>query len=285
MTERYVAAVSGGIDSVVMLHFILHDAKSRLSPDQVIVAHVDHGIRAESVNDKELVQTLAKTYGCQFESVTLELGSETSEDEAREERHKWLRGIKEKYQARAVLTAHHEDDVLETIVINLIRGTGWRGLCSLRETAEYMRPLLTWGKTQIINYAIENSLTWHDDATNDDIRYLRNQIRHGILAAISHADRRKLLEIYHMQCRIRGGIEEELRQFESVGNDRYFLSMIDRSSARELLRLVVGPLEIRRLDELWMFAKTARAGGLWPLDAARIVVAESDRLVVTARPD
>jgi tRNA(Ile)-lysidine synthase len=78
-----------------------------------------------------LCNALQGEYGLPYESVRLHLGPTASEDIAREQRYAWLRDIQQKHGADAVATAHHQDDVIETMIINIIRGTGWRGLCSL----------------------------------------------------------------------------------------------------------------------------------------------------------
>ena len=119
---RYVVAVSGGVDSMVLL-----DVVRQMPGVFVVVAHVDHGIRADSHKDRKLVASVCMSHNVQFEYTELHLGPGASEEMARTERYKFLRHIKERYTADAILTAHHSDDLTETALINLIRGTGWRG--------------------------------------------------------------------------------------------------------------------------------------------------------------
>src|SRR6266496_535916 len=123
----YVVAVSGGVDSMVLL-----DMMRRLAGTTVVVAHVDHGMRSDSRLDRMLVQRYTMSHNLALEYTELHLGVGTDEATARQERYKFLRHMRKKYNASAIVTAHHRDDVLETAIMNLLRGTGWRGLSSLR---------------------------------------------------------------------------------------------------------------------------------------------------------
>lgn len=150
---KYVLAVSGGVDSVALLDLLAKKAELEL-----IVAHFDHGIRPNSKRDCDFVAILADRYGLEFYSVQGELGIGASEETARKARYDFLRKIKNKVNAKAIITAHHQDDVIETAVINIIRGTTARGLGSLKSTKEIARPLLKYTKKEIIGYAKENNL-------------------------------------------------------------------------------------------------------------------------------
>ena len=120
--DKLIVAVSGGVDSVV-----LPDMLARAGENNLIVAHIDHGIRPESAEDARFVRGLAQKYSCQFEIIGLGLGSTASEDLARQKRYAFLLQQSQKYNAK-IVTAHHRDDMIGSIVINLHRGTGWRGL-------------------------------------------------------------------------------------------------------------------------------------------------------------
>lgn len=185
-----MVAVSGGVDSVVML-----DLLARNSGLELIVAHFDHGIRKDSSKDRNFVENLAKKHGLVFESEQGQLGADASEETAREARYKFLKNIQKRYSADAIVTAHHEDDLIETAVINILRGTGPRGLASLSSRPGLLRPLLGFTKHQIKNYADKNSLQWREDPTNQDIKYLRNYVRLEILPKMSKKAKEKLLEI------------------------------------------------------------------------------------------
>lgn len=274
---KLIVAVSGGVDSVVMLDVLVKQRQHEL-----VVAHVNHGIRDDSDDDETLVRKHAQDYSLPYVSVRLGLGPKVSEEYARRVRHEWLLQQLQEQGADQIATAHHEDDIIETIAINLKRGTGWRGLCSLRETAIYMRPLLTWGKTHIVTYAIENSLLWREDSTNEDVRYTRNYLRHGSIRYIDVAKRQRLLELYRSQCNLLTEIDDEVMHFTPRVHNRYFLTMLDQTTACELLRAwLPEPLERRRLLDLWLFAKTAHQGSRWSLDGRRFICVTTTELVVT----
>ncbi|HSH18164.1 MAG TPA: tRNA lysidine(34) synthetase TilS [Candidatus Saccharimonadales bacterium] len=185
---RYVVAVSGGIDSIVLLHLL------RGRPDlQLTVAHYDHGIRPDSRQDRLLVQELARDYGLPFVYDAGRLGAGASEAAARQARYAFLHKARQATLADAVVTAHHKDDVLETAILNLIRGGSRKGMAALRDTALVRRPLLNVRKIDIRDYAARYELRWHEDSTNKDTKYLRNHVRHALVPRI---DNRSLDELY-----------------------------------------------------------------------------------------
>src|SRR5690606_41547248 len=110
-------AVSGGIDSVVLLDMLSHVPGLKL-----VVTHFDHGIRPDSAQDAVFVEELAAHYGLPFETKRVELGTKASEELARRHRYAFLRDVAARYNAK-IITAHHADDVIETVAINHIRGT------------------------------------------------------------------------------------------------------------------------------------------------------------------
>jgi tRNA(Ile)-lysidine synthase len=172
---KYVIAVSGGVDSVTLL-----DIVSKQKDVEVIVAHLDHGIRSDSRLDQELVNNLAKQYGFLYVTKSLNLGSNASEQLARNARYKFLLTAMKKHNAVAIITAHHSDDVIETSIFNLLRGTGRKGLTSLNSTDIVIRPLLGTSKDQIKKYALDHNLVWREDSTNKDLKYSRNKIRYQL---------------------------------------------------------------------------------------------------------
>ena len=176
--KKYVIAVSGGVDSVVLLDMLVNkrlpNPHSPIPIPQLIVAHFDHGIRDNSVKDANFVSDLAKKYKLPFETKREELGKNCSEETARNRRYKFLRSIAKKHNA-TLITAHHTDDVVESIAINLKRGTGWRGLSVM--DSDVLRPLTNMTKSEIINYAKQHNLNWNEDNTNVNNKYLRNRIR------------------------------------------------------------------------------------------------------------
>lgn len=201
----YILAVSGGVDSVVLL-----DLLAKQNDLNIIVAHVNHGIRPDSDSDEDFVKQLANKYGFTFVSTKLNLKSDSSEELARNKRYDYLREQQTIHQAIALITAHHQDDLIETAFINLIRGTGYWGLSSLGSHEDLIRPMLPYSKKQIRQYAQDNNLTWHEDFTNLDKSYLRNKIRHDVVAKMSPQQRQYILEIIQKASQINTAIDKEL---------------------------------------------------------------------------
>ena len=231
--DKYVVAVSGGVDSVVLLDILSHQPGIEL-----IVAHFDHGVRYDSGIDAIFVAGLAKKYGLPFETKREELGPDVSEDKARIRRYKFLRSVAKKHGAQLV-TAHHADDVIETIAINLSRGTGWRGLAVL--DSDVIRLLTGITKSEILDYARQNKLEWHDDSTNFENKYLRNRIRH-YTNNLEDDKKRQLLSLWTEQKSLKRLISEEVARLVGDGPtySRYFFIHIDASTAMECLRHIIG---------------------------------------------
>ncbi len=227
--NKYVVAVSGGVDSVVLLDILASQPGLEL-----VVAHFDHGIRPESGIDAIFVAGLAKKYGLVLETRREELGPDTSEDKARSRRYKFLREVADKHEAR-LITAHHADDVVETIAINLTRGTGWRGLAVLDSDIERLLTSLT--KAEIIDYARVRGLQWREDSTNAEDKYLRNRIRHQT-AGLDTDVKRQLLGLWAHQRQLKRQVQAEVVSLIGEGPtySRYFFTHIDEASALECLR-------------------------------------------------
>jgi tRNA(Ile)-lysidine synthase len=270
----YVVGVSGGVDSVVLLRMLVNGQPG----NRYIVAHFDHGIRGEdSEHDAELVSQLAAKYNLELESERASLGPDTSEAAARTARYDFLRRCREKWQADAIILAHHQDDVLETAIINLIRGTGWRGLSSLRSHPKLIRPLLGHTKKEIYEYARQHKLQWREDSTNTDPRYLRNYVRLRIVPRFNEENRRAILELSKRQTAVERQIAQELRLllennlYQEDGRlsiGRYFLIMCPKHVALECLQATVQKAAGYRLQRpqaelALVFAKAAHPGKRW----------------------
>jgi tRNA(Ile)-lysidine synthetase-like protein len=275
--ETYVVAVSGGVDSVVLLDMMAKQGA------RLIVAHFDHGIREDSAQDAEFVAGLAAKYDLPFETKREELGAGASEELARDRRYAFLRSVARRHSAR-IATAHHADDVVETIAINMSRGTGWRGLAVLSR-ADTVRPIIGLHKHELIWYAGEHGLEWHEDSTNAQDIYLRNRLR-GQLAHFNSGHKQQLGDLRARQVDLKRQIDQEVA--ELVGKapySRYFFTTIGQVEAVELLRFVfikeVGfsPTEPQRQRALAAI-KVARAGSRHDVgDGARLAFTRTEFVV------
>lgn len=258
--KKYLVAVSGGVDSVVLLDMMT----KKYAKGQLLVAHFDHGIRSNSAEDAQFVSGLASQYGLEFELQTEKLGPLASEELARVRRYLFLREMAKKHQA-TIVTAHHLDDVVESIMINLKRGTGWRGL-AVMNARDISRPLLAMTKEEILEYAKVNHLQWREDYTNQDQKYLRNQVRQQLLK-VSNDQKRQLFALWAAQEELGQQIEKEIKSlifrqgWRSGVGSRYFFINISQPSALECLRFLTRGLLTRpQLQELLLAIKTYATG-------------------------
>ena len=230
---KLILAVSGGVDSMALLAMYAHA--------DIIVAHIDHGTRKSSAEDADFVRKKCQELGVKFYETKLELGERVSEELARKKRYEFLKEIQEK-EGGTLCTAHHLDDVLESIAINLIRGTGWRGLTPFYGD-ELVRPFIIakmW-KRDVLRFAGEQNIYFRQDPTNYETDYLRNRVREK-MTELDDAARVNIINLFEKQNVLRGKIEKlvaELARQTVVGKNFHkkelFLAA-DEKVALEVLR-------------------------------------------------
>lgn len=181
--KRYLIAVSGGVDSCVLLH---HAAKV-LPPSQLGVAHFNHATRAgDSDRDAEFVRSLAQSSGISFFSDRY-TGTSFSELALRNARRAFLLSVQKTKGFDFILTAHHLDDWLETFLMRLARGTGVSGLSGiLPKRGVWLSPFLNVPKARLVQYAHTSGISFCEDSTNRDPRFLRNSTRLKVVPALKH---------------------------------------------------------------------------------------------------
>jgi len=181
--HHYLLAISGGLDSTVLAH-LLHDAGLSFS-----MAHCNFGLRGEeSDGDEAFVKGMAcqldvKVYVKNFE--TKSYGKKkgiSTQMAARELRYNWFEEILNQEGLDGLVVAHHADDQLETVLLNLLRGTGIEGIYGMSDTREkIIRPLLPFSRASLEAYAAAQGYRWREDASNASVDYKRNYIRHQII--------------------------------------------------------------------------------------------------------
>ncbi|MCX7728323.1 MAG: tRNA lysidine(34) synthetase TilS, partial [Bacteroidia bacterium] len=181
-----LVAVSGGVDSVVLIH-LLYKAGYNFA-----IAHCNFSLRLEDADaDEKLVLQLSEQYNAkcftiQFDTLKYARKRNLSvQMAARELRYKWFEELMQIFQFDYLLTAHHLNDRIETLLLNQIRGTGIKGLKSITEKQNrIVRPLLPFTKEEILQYAKENELVFREDVSNYSDKYQRNYIRLNVLPAL-----------------------------------------------------------------------------------------------------
>jgi tRNA(Ile)-lysidine synthase len=179
-----LVAVSGGVDSVVLLDLVRQVAERHgLEP---VVAHADHGIHAESGRVAEQVARLAGDLGVPVVVGHLQLGPGASETAARAARLRWLEQTRRLHGAHHILLAHQADDQAETVLMRLLRGSGPTGLAGIpARRGRLVRPLLPFTRATVLRYARSRGLAWWDDPANRDARHLRSWLRQEILPRLA----------------------------------------------------------------------------------------------------
>ena len=181
-----VVACSGGPDSMCLLSLV-NEIKNELNL-KIIVAHVNHKLRVESEEEKEMVENYSKENNLIFELLEINkyTNNKFSEDDARKRRYDFFNELIKKYNAKILLTAHHGDDLIETILMRLTRGSnlsGYIGIKMINKNDEYkiLRPLLSTTKDNILDYLNKNNIPYRIDKTNEELEHTRNKYRHYIL--------------------------------------------------------------------------------------------------------
>ncbi len=182
----WILAVSGGADSMAMLHSI-----HRTFPEQrLIVAHMNHHAREESDTDERFVRESAESLGLTFEAGHWRPVRPTHfEADARRARHEWLANLADRWDAVAVMTAHTQNDQTETVLMRLARGSGPWGMSGIHPVrrlvsgrADLVRPLLKVSRFEILAYLLERGITYRDDPTNADFEnQTRAWVRHVLV--------------------------------------------------------------------------------------------------------
>lgn len=285
---QYVIAVSGGVDSVTLLHML-----KNLPDIHLTVAHFDHGIREDSKEDRQLVERLASRYHLPFVYHEGHLGPGTCESEARKARYEFLRKVQKATLADAIVTAHHQDDLIETAIINLFRGTGRKGLSSLQNVDKLLRPLLHIPKRDLVAYAQEHSLVWRNDSTNQDTRYLRNYVRAAIVPKFSKQGRERFLQNIIRTTELNKLIDRDLTnylhmQLSLLELDRNDFIMLPHVVACEVMVAWLRNNGIRKFDKrllerLVVSAKTLPAGKQVDVDLECIMILDPDKLALSTR--
>ena len=180
---RALVAVSGGPDSVALLDLLAQTVD--VHGQELVVAHVDHGIQPDSARVAEQVQALAQRYQLPFHGGRLGLGPATGETRAREERYAWLEGLRLDLGAGFIFTAHHADDQIETVLMRVLAGSGPAGLAGMAPVrGPLLRPLLSFRRAELLSHLEEAGLGWWLDPANSDPRHLRSWIRTALLPVL-----------------------------------------------------------------------------------------------------
>ena len=248
---RYLVGVSGGRDSVALLHWLVN-----LGYEKLIVCHLNHQLRGRmSDADARFVKSLAGKYELYFElgaadvRVLANKRKISIETAAREARYKFFVKTARRRKCKTIFLAHHADDLVETFLINLFRGAGSTGLAGIREISTrridkfeltIVRPFLHVWREEISDYVREHGLRFREDATNKNLDPLRNRIRHQIIPYLEKTLSRNIRATIWRTAAI--AAEEE----HWMENDAFSLQQVDVTAVTKNC----GYLLVEKLREL-----------------------------------
>ncbi|MEO1546140.1 MAG: tRNA lysidine(34) synthetase TilS [Bacteroidota bacterium] len=242
-----IIACSGGVDSVVLTH-LCHAMGFKLT-----LAHCNFNLRGEeSDGDEAFVTGLGKQLSIPVRTISFDTEKEKSklrestQMTARSLRYEWFDTLVSEGVGEYLLTAHHLDDALETFLINLSRGTGIQGLTGIPVQQEYVvRPLLPFTREEVLSYAKQEELSWREDQSNQDIKYLRNQIRHDVIPALKTL-RPDFLERF----------QDTLTHLQATAEiqDGHIKNVRERLFRKKEYRVVIALTDLLQLDALESYA-------------------------------
>ncbi len=280
-----LCACSGGADSTALLHLLC--TEPGLS---VACAHFNHRLRgAESDRDEAFVRSLCATLGVECICASGDVREYAAarhigiEEAARLLRYDFLETTARRRGFDRIATAHHAEDNAETVLLNLSRGSGMRGLCGIPPVrGQIIRPLLCATRAEILNYLAEHGLGFVEDRTNGDDDCARNRIRHYVLPLLSEENSAAAAHIFEMTELLRrdeeylsGCAEDFIKENLSDGalSIPLFLSLPEPVGAR-VLRLALGQLSAKHIASVYALCRSARARSAADLPGRRI---EKDR--------
>lgn len=230
--DHVICAVSGGVDSIVLLH-VLHSIKDELGI-KVSAAHFNHNIRGEeSDRDEEFVRNYCKENGITFYCGSGDVMGrvaelhESVEEAARNLRYEFLESIDKNAK---IATAHHANDNLETILMNMIRGTATGGLAGIPLVrGNIIRPLMCMTREELEEYAEQNGISHVEDSTNASNDYLRNRVRHNIIPLLLAENPEMLKGMVKTASSVRDDTKYLNDKADKVFKDAKFTGEFDQS--------------------------------------------------------
>ena len=216
-----VVAVSSGPDSMTLLSLLLELRKEKKL--RIVVAHINHNLRDESEEEFDFTKKYALDHDCDFEWIKFdEYETNSIENEARERRYKFFEEVLNKYNSKYLLTAHHGDDLIETILMRLTRGsslTGYSGFKKISKRNGYsiLRPLIFYTKEDILKYLENNNIPYRIDKTNFSKKYTRNRYRLDILPLLKKED----IDVHKKYLKFSEELEEINSFVDNYINGRY----------------------------------------------------------------
>ncbi|MDO4903505.1 MAG: tRNA lysidine(34) synthetase TilS [Limosilactobacillus sp.] len=248
-----IVAVSTGVDSMVLLHLLMSLPEEERP--RIVVAHVNHELREQSTQEENFIRQF-----CEQHQLILEVahwdGDEHPEvgveNAARRFRYQFFEQVMAKYQASVLVTAHHQNDLAETMLMKLVRGgqvTQLIGIADRRKFADgiLVRPLLPFSKQELVEYAQEQGIKWYEDESNADLTIARNRYRHEIIPRLEKENPKLLdhLTEFHDQL-------TDVMDYQKLALDRQMAELVEGDRFQIDRWHKLSPLEQRLVFTHWL---------------------------------
>lgn len=254
--DKIVIGVSGGPDSICLLH-ILNDLKETYNI-QIYVAHINHMIRKEAVEDEQYVQDMCKTLNipCYIKKENVAEKSKKEkigeEEAGRKVRYDFFEEILQKTKSNKIATAHTKNDLSETIIMNLLRGTGINGLKGIEPIRDekYIRPLIELNREEIEQYCKQKKLNPKEDKTNKENKYTRNKVRNIVIPYIKQEFNPNIIESLYRLSEI---VQEESKYFDKIISNVYNNIKIEEQNNLKNEKIEI--LDLKKFNNLELVIK------------------------------
>ena len=282
MTEPVLVGVSGGVDSMVLVGALV-----RAGWTGVVVVHVNHQLRGEAAEaDEELVRNWAGRHGCGFEVVRAGVAARAAgrgislETAGREVRLEFFREVAARRRVNRLLLAHHADDLVETLLMHLLRGAGTHGLGGMRAVTawsglEIIRPLLGVWRRDIEEWARQQNIPWREDESNHCPEHFRNRLRHEALPALERALGREVRQGLWRTAVL--AAEDDAELAAAAGGCRAAVASADGSSLVVARLRELSPALARRVVHDWLRAAGISEVGFELVERVLAVVRSTGR--------
>lgn len=199
----FVLGVSGGMDSMVLLHYFHNNGYSP------VIVHFNHNTRMSNLQDKDLIVNYATTNNIKYFVRDINITQGNFHNEARKMRYTLLKEIAGANNIDIIMTGHHLDDLAETVLIKLTRGSNLYGYAGMHPSYKedgftFIRPLLFTSKEDVAKYQVEKHVLYFEDESNYEDTYLRNRYRHAVIPILKQENNRFLERIYNYHHQLSG---------------------------------------------------------------------------------
>tara|TARA_Y100000746_G_scaffold232682_1_gene250578 strand:+ start:2381 stop:3697 length:1317 start_codon:yes stop_codon:yes gene_type:complete len=294
--DKLIVAISGGCDSVA-LAMILHRTGYSIS-----LAHCNFNLRnSESDKDQLFVESLAKSIGVLFYSKSFDTLKYVKEKKvsiqmaARDLRYEWLNSLLIETNSKFIVVGHHLDDSQETLFINLIRGTGIKGLLGINNiNGKIIRPLLPFRKSDIISYLNKINQDYREDISNSDIKYIRNNIRKNLMPIIYSInpsydktfvdELSHLSEVYEVYNKVISQDVKEIVDYKKNGLIILKEDLLNTSHPKSVLRHAVSPYGFNKVDHIYQ-ALFSESGKRFYSNTSEILIDRSKIILRKLMPE